>query len=165
MDIYKAMDNWRLVSIKHGYQFMDIYYLRISIAECPCMDIRALISMWISSLVCIIEDWHPKIMDIHVDIRGFLEIHAWICCGFSDQGSLGTRTKITGYCIGKEGREMAISPHPSSTSLPLKFSQWWVNTWRTPHRMGGLVTQRNTFGFECRRANNMQKATNRRCSV
>jgi len=27
-------------------------------------------------------------MDIHVDIRGFLEIHAWICYGFSDQGSL-----------------------------------------------------------------------------
>jgi len=27
-------------------------------------------------------------MDIHVDIRGFLEIHAWICYGFSDQGGL-----------------------------------------------------------------------------
>jgi len=26
-------------------------------------------------------------MDIHVDIRGFLEIHAWICYGFSDQES------------------------------------------------------------------------------
>jgi len=25
-------------------------------------------------------------MDIHVDIRGFLEIHAWICYGFSDRG-------------------------------------------------------------------------------
>jgi len=25
-------------------------------------------------------------MDIHVDIRRFLEIHAWICYGFSDQG-------------------------------------------------------------------------------
>jgi len=25
-------------------------------------------------------------MDIHVDIREFLEIHAWICYGFSDQG-------------------------------------------------------------------------------
>jgi len=35
------------------------------------MDIRAWISMWISTLVWIIEDWHPKIMDIHVDIRGF----------------------------------------------------------------------------------------------
>ena len=28
-------------------------------------------------------------MDIHVDIRRFLEIHAWICNGLSDQGSLG----------------------------------------------------------------------------
>jgi len=26
-------------------------------------------------------------MDIHVDIRGFLEIHARICYGFSDQGA------------------------------------------------------------------------------
>jgi len=26
--------------------------------------------MWISTLVWIIEDCHPKIMDIHVDIRG-----------------------------------------------------------------------------------------------
>jgi len=25
-------------------------------------------------------------MDIHVDIRGFLEIHVWICYGFSEQG-------------------------------------------------------------------------------
>jgi len=24
-------------------------------------------------------------MDIHVDIRGFLEIHVWIWYGFSDQ--------------------------------------------------------------------------------
>jgi len=49
---------------------MDMYCLRISIAECPCMDIRAWISMWISTLVWIMEDWHPKIMDIDVDIRG-----------------------------------------------------------------------------------------------
>jgi len=83
----KSMENWRLISIKHGYRFMDIYCLEISIEECPCMDIRAWISMWISTLVWIIEDWHPKIMYIHVDIRGFLEIHAWICYGFSDQGT------------------------------------------------------------------------------
>ena len=25
-------------------------------------------------------------MDLHVNIRGFLEIHVWICYGFSDQG-------------------------------------------------------------------------------
>ena len=29
-------------------------------------------------------------MDIHVDIRGFLEIHVWICYGFSDQGLFDT---------------------------------------------------------------------------
>jgi len=62
---------------------MDIYILHISIAECPCMDIPASISIWISTLVRIIEDLHPKIMDIHVNIRDFLEIHASICYGFS----------------------------------------------------------------------------------
>jgi len=67
---------------------MDIYFLQISIAECPCMDIPASISMWISTLVRIIEDLHPKIMDIHFDIREFLDTHAWICYGFSDQGRL-----------------------------------------------------------------------------
>jgi len=41
------------------------------------MDILAWISMWISTLVWIIEDCHPKIMDIHVNIRGFLEIDAY----------------------------------------------------------------------------------------
>jgi len=55
---------------------MDIYCLRKSIAECHCIDIRAWISMWISTLVGMIEDCHPKIMDIHVVIHGFLEIHA-----------------------------------------------------------------------------------------
>jgi len=52
------------------------------------MDILAWISMWISTFVWIFENCHTKIMDIHVNIRGFLEIHAWICYGFSDQGSL-----------------------------------------------------------------------------
>jgi len=66
---------------------MGIYFLRISRTECPYMDILAWISIRISTLVWIIEDCHPKIMDIHVDIRGFLEIHAWKCYGFSDQGA------------------------------------------------------------------------------
>ena len=80
---------------------MDIYCFRISIAECPCVDIPAWISMWISTLVWIIEDWHPKIMDIHSDIRGFLEIHVWISYGFSDQGldiSHWTSRLVEMYC-------------------------------------------------------------------
>jgi len=49
---------------------MDIHCLRISIAECPCMDTRAWISIWIFMLVWIIEDtsknhrypcWYPWI--------------------------------------------------------------------------------------------------------
>ena len=66
---------------------MDIYVTRTSIVECPCMDIPAWILMWISTLVWRIEDWYPKIMDIHMENRGFLEIHVWICYWFSDQSS------------------------------------------------------------------------------
>jgi len=36
-------------------------------------------------------------MDIHnVDIRGFVEIHLWICYGFSDQGMI-LPTKVTKF--------------------------------------------------------------------
>jgi len=63
---------------------MDIYCLRISIAGCPCMDIRAWISMWISILVCIIEDWKKSWISMLIS-GDFFEIHAWICYGFSDQ--------------------------------------------------------------------------------
>jgi len=34
-------------------------------------------------------------MDIHVDICGFLEIHAWICYGFSDQGMVKPKLNLT----------------------------------------------------------------------
>jgi len=85
-DIHRSMNDWRPISMNMDIHFMNIYCLRISIAECPCYDIRAWISMWIPTLVWIIKDWHPKIMDIHVDIRRFLEIHAWICYGFLNQG-------------------------------------------------------------------------------
>ena len=54
--------------------------------------------MWIFTLVWIIEDWHPKIMDIHVDICGYLEIHAWIGYGFSDQGLLWLYLKFSRCC-------------------------------------------------------------------
>jgi len=86
MDVHKIMDNWRLISIKTWISIHGYLFLRISIVECPSMDIPAWISMRISTLVWVIEDWYPKIMDIHIDIRKFLEIHAWICYGFSDQG-------------------------------------------------------------------------------
>jgi len=51
MDIHKSMDSRKLISRKHGYPLMDIYCLRISIAEYPCMDIPTWISMWIPTLV------------------------------------------------------------------------------------------------------------------
>ena len=68
---------------------MDIYCSRISIAECPCMDIRAWILRWIFTLVWIIEDSHPKIMDIHVDNRGF-----WAINGFA----MDSRTRVYFSC-------------------------------------------------------------------
>jgi len=99
MDIHRNPRTSKWISIKawvikdwhplqHGYPFMDINCLRISIAECPWMDNSDWISMRISTLVWIIEDGHPKIMGIHFDIRGFLEIHVKICYRFSDQGSM-----------------------------------------------------------------------------
>jgi len=65
---------------------MNIYVPRISIVECPCMDVPVQVSMWISTLVRRIEDWYPKNMDIHIDNRGFTGIRVRICCAFSDQG-------------------------------------------------------------------------------
>jgi len=73
------------VILKHGYNFMDIYVLRISMVEYLCMDIPAWISMWISTLAWIIEESENH-TDIDMNNRGFLEIHVWICYGFSDQG-------------------------------------------------------------------------------
>ena len=60
MDIHKSINNWSLISIKHKYPSMDTYCLRISIAECPWMDIPVWISMLISTLLWIIEDWHKN---------------------------------------------------------------------------------------------------------
>ena len=69
------MDIHLWIFIDYGYPFRNVFAW-----------ISVWISMWIFTLVWIIEDCYPEIMDIHVDIRGFLEIHAWICYGFSDQG-------------------------------------------------------------------------------
>jgi len=95
MDIHEnhgiSIKAWIPISIKYGYPFKDIHISRTSIVECLCMDIPVWISMWISTLVWRIEDWHPKNMDIHMDKRGFLEIHACISYGFSDQGFWGER--------------------------------------------------------------------------
>jgi len=64
-------------------------------------------------------------MDIHVDIRGFLEIHAWICYGFSDQGFLmktgvmnfvAHNRGITDYCA--VWAAIFIVYWPTSKSIP-----------------------------------------------
>jgi len=89
---------------------MDIYCLRISIVECIRMDIPAWISMWIPTLVWIIEDWHPKIMNTGIyDVRGFSEI-LWICYGFSNQGPVVqpkfTHPKLTWQVSLTQGRTL-----------------------------------------------------------
>jgi len=56
IDIHKSMDNSRLIAMTTRYPFIDVYYLRISIAECPFMDIHAWISMWIFTFVWILKD-------------------------------------------------------------------------------------------------------------
>jgi len=73
--IRKSMDNWRLISIMisnnfHAWISIHGNSLRISIAECPFMDIPAWVSMWIFTLVWILKDniqkswiscWYPWI--------------------------------------------------------------------------------------------------------
>jgi len=49
------MDIHLWIFIVYGYSLRNVV-ARISIAECHCMDIRARISMRISTLVWIIED-------------------------------------------------------------------------------------------------------------
>jgi len=40
-------------------------------------------------------------MDILVDIRGILEIHAWICYGFSEQGNFSKKHfAFNGFLFG-----------------------------------------------------------------
>jgi len=74
----KNIDIHLWIFIVYGYPLRSVF-ARISVLEYPCGYPR--LYGWLKT--------HPKIMDIHVDIRGFLEIHAWICYGFSDQGGVG----------------------------------------------------------------------------
>jgi len=41
-------------------------------------------------------------MDIHVDMRGFLEIHECICSKFSDQGTSVVITVLYQYSVATE---------------------------------------------------------------
>ena len=85
MNIQKSMDNWRLISIKQGYPLMNTYCLRISIAECPYMNIPAWISTWISTCM---DNWRPTSKNHRYPCwyPWIFENHAWICYGFLDQG-------------------------------------------------------------------------------
>jgi len=67
---------------------MDIYCLQISIAECPCMDIRAWISMWISTLVWIIGTDIQKVwISMLISVDFWKSMH-----GFA----MDSRTRATG---------------------------------------------------------------------
>jgi len=66
---------------------MDIYFYGY-----PLQNVLAWVSLLgyqygYSHLYGSSKTGHPTIMDIHVDIRGFLETHVWICYGFSDQSN------------------------------------------------------------------------------
>ena len=60
MDTHGSTDNWRLISIKTWISIHGWFTDRLSIVECPWMDIPTSTSMWISTLVWIIDDWHKK---------------------------------------------------------------------------------------------------------
>jgi len=62
-----------------------------------------------------------KIVDIHVGIRGFLDIHVWICYGFSDQGPFDARpngaTAETLILAGLSGVTIYTLPHLKLTRI------------------------------------------------
>jgi len=89
---------------------MDIHLWIFIVYGYRLRNVLAWILMWISTLVWIIEDCHPKIMNIHVDICGFLEIHAWICYGFSDQGNVRPGDfRLGSACLGYHRRRSDYS--------------------------------------------------------
>jgi len=76
---------------------MDIYYLRISTAECPCMDIPAWISMfistllgtdiqksWISMLIFVVfwKSIYEYAMDYRTRDSGHQQMHTLTCHSF-----------------------------------------------------------------------------------
>jgi len=121
------MGNWRLISIKHGYQFMNIYLYGYPFLAFGYLCLN--INVDITTIVWIIEDWYPKIMDIHVDIRGFLEIHAWICYGFSDQGrDLSTwliRRSTSGPKLQRFLQVGAINAFETASTSWMMYLQYW----------------------------------------
>jgi len=79
-------DNLKVISIKtwtsiHGYLLFTDIHCKMSLHEYPCLDI-------IMDTPTCMDNWRltPKIIDIYVDIRGYLVIYVWICYGFSNQG-------------------------------------------------------------------------------
>jgi len=104
---------------------MDIYFLRISIVECPCMDIPASIYMWISTLVRLIEDlyiqrsWISTLISVNflksmhgyaMDSRTRVKGHLFLSLVFYTvypQTRRGNRTEAQGlnplvYCVSKK---------------------------------------------------------------
>ena len=61
-------------------------------------------------------------MDIYVDIRVFLEIHAWICYGFSSQG------KSSAVVLSKKNVIQLINQPVSITEAYRKFSSYMLET-------------------------------------
>jgi len=47
-------------------------------------------------------------MDIHMDNRGFSEIHAWICYAFSDQGGAPKTAGFSAYLESSGNVEILI---------------------------------------------------------
>jgi len=70
-------------------------------------------------------------MDIHIDVRGFFEIHAWLCYGFSDQG----RWHFLPLGVSFDGR----SYNEASTRPNLSLPDMIVDEAR--HEENTLITQ------------------------
>jgi len=85
MDNNESTGNWGLIFRKTcisilGYPCSTDIHITKSLHGYPWLDIN--VDAHMDNCGCgyfswIIEDWHPKVMDIHMNNRRFLEIHEW----------------------------------------------------------------------------------------
>ena len=94
---------------------MDFHVPQISIVEYPCMQIKTSLG--------IVEDWHPKIMDIHKDSRRNLKNHVWIGYGFSDQRKVLENTFHTYKCLAEYPIGYCLSVH----IVPFYFNRFLIS--------------------------------------
>ena len=96
MDIHKSMDNWRMIYINMDIHLWIFIFLRISIAECPCLDIHAWISMWISTLVCKLKtDIQKSSLSMLISVELWKSMHGFAMDSRTREKDIANDTNLT----------------------------------------------------------------------